>query len=100
MMDEQENFNSNIGKAGCHIENVGELIQDFDSDFVTEEGKVIKISGEVALAVMADLFNKLQETFEECEGKTIEIEFGDSATANLLEQLVQFVLNFSNQNKS
>jgi len=88
-------FNSSVGKAGCHIENVGELIQAFDSEYVNDEGKVIKIGGEVALAIMGDLFRKLQETFEECEGKEIQVEFGDSPTANLMEQLVQFILKFS-----
>jgi hypothetical protein len=88
-------FKSNIGKAGCHIENVGELIQSFDDKYVDVDGKVVKISGEVALKLMGDLFRKLQETFDECEGKEIQIEFGDSPTANFAEQLVRFILDFS-----
>jgi hypothetical protein len=88
-------FNSGIGKVGCHMENVAELLQDFDNEYITVDGEVIKLSGEVALTLMGDLFRKFQETVRECEGKVIEVEFGDSPTANLLEQLVEFILKAS-----
>jgi len=96
----EQEFNSGIGRVGCHMENVAELLQDFDSEYVTVDGKVIKLSGDVALTLMGDLFRKFQETVEECEGKTIEVEFGDSPTANLLEQLVEFILRFSDKKAS
>lgn len=86
-------FNSTFGKAGCHIENIGELLQQFDSEYVNIDGN-IKLSAEQVLRLMADLFNKFQETMNECEGKTIEIEFGDSAAANLTEQIIKFILTF------
>lgn len=90
-------FKSTFGQAGCHIENIGELLQQFDAEYVNIDGKVIKLTGEQALHLLSDLFNKFRETMLECEDKTIEIEFGDSATANLLEQLVKFVLSFGVQ---
>jgi hypothetical protein len=87
-----EETKSVFGQAGCHIENVGELLQEFDLRFVGEDGKVIKISGDEALQLVRMLWLKLQETFEECEGKTIEIEFGNSGTANLLEIVLKTIL--------
>lgn len=90
-------FKSAFGTAGCFVENVGELFQEFDTEYVGEDGKVIKLSGEAVFALMADFFGKIQETSLECLGKEIEVEFGDTATANLMEQLVRFVLQFANQ---
>lgn len=88
-------FKSGFGRSGCHIENIGEMLQEFDVKYVTDEGKVIKLNGEAVLALMGDLYVKFEETMLECEGKQIEIEFGDSVTANLLEQIVKFVLSFA-----
>jgi len=92
-------FNSGFGKAGCHMENVGELLQQFDADYVTEDGNVIKLTGEAVLSLMGDLYGKLEETMLECEGKQLQIEFGDSAAANLIEQLIKFILQFSGNKK-
>lgn len=90
-------FNSKFGQAGCHIENIGELLQQFDSEYVTGDGQVIKLTGEQILKLLGDLYTKFEETMQECEGKVIEIEFGDSTTANLLEQIVKFILSFRAQ---
>lgn len=88
-------YKSGFGRSGCHIENIGELLQEFDAEYVTDDGKVIKLDGEAVLSLMADLFAKFEETMFECENKTVEIEFGDSVTANLLEQVIKFVLSFA-----
>lgn len=90
---ESNQFNSKFGEAGCHIENIGELLQQFDSEYVTTDGN-INLNPEQVFRLLADLFNKFRETMQECEGKTIEIEFGDSATANLAEQLLKFILSY------
>jgi len=89
-------FNSGFGKAGCHIENIGELLQAFDENYVAEDGDVIKLSGLGVISLLGDLYDKFVESMQECEGKTIEIEFGDSPTANLLETFVKFILEFRN----
>lgn len=94
-MAETQEFKSGFGKAGCHIENVGELLQEFDTTFVDGEGSVVKLDGGDALKLISMLYGKFEETLLECEGKTIEIEFGDSATANLAEQLVKFILQLA-----
>lgn len=95
-----DQFKSTFGQAGCHIENVGELLQQFDTDFVNAEGKIIKLTGEQALTLVRMLWNKFGETMEECEEKTIEIEFGDGPIANLMEQLLTFLLLSGNINKA
>lgn len=98
-MAETQEFNSGFGKAGCHIENVGELLQAFDAQFVDAEGKVVKLDGSDVLKLISMLYGKFEETLLECEGKTIEIEFGDSATANLAETMVKFILQLANDQR-
>jgi len=91
-MAETQEFKGAVGKAGCHIENVGELLQEFDGRFVSEDGKVVKLGTDQVFQLMGMLYNKFAETLLECEGKELTIEFGDSATANLAEQILQFIL--------
>lgn len=100
LAEEAQEFKGAFGKAGCHIENVGELLQEFDTKFVDEAGDVLKLDGGDVLKLMGMLYSKFEETFQECEGKQITIEFGDSATANLAEQLVKFILQLSSETKA
>lgn len=88
-MVEQKDFNSAFGKVGCHIENVGEILTQFDSDYVTEDGNIIKLNLAGYIGVSQLLINKLKESMEECEGKTIEIDLGDGPAATVLEGILK-----------
>lgn len=90
-----EEFKSGFGKAGCHIENIGELLQEFDAEFVDEVGGPVKLEGTDVLKLMGLLYNKFVETFAECEGREVVIEFGDSVGANLAESLVKLILDLA-----
>ena len=80
---------SKVGKAGCHIENVGELLQEFDADFITESGNVINLTAEQYFDLLQLLMNKFKETMLECEGKEVKIDFGDGPVANILEGILK-----------
>jgi len=92
-------FKTTIGKAGCHIENVGQLLEQLDVQFGdTTDGK-IHIPIEKVPTLVGLTWDKLKETFLECEGKELVIEFGDTPTMNLLEQLLKLLLNMLPQSK-
>jgi len=91
----QQTFKSALGRVGCHMENVSVLMQKLDDTYVEVDGKFIKITPEVALKLMASLFKEFQNTVEVCENKTIEIEFGDTPLANLMETVLEFILKFA-----
>ena len=59
-------YKSGFGKSGCHIENIGELLQEFDAEYVADDGKVIQLKG----------------------------------AANLVEQVLTFVLSFAGTTKT
>lgn len=81
-----------LSQVGCHVTNVGELLEQVGS-YVDDSG-VIRIPAS-KLPVLAGLFFlKLEETFLECEGKPIVIEIGDSSTANIAENAIVTIANF------
>ena len=87
-------FKTAIGKAGCHVVNIGELLEQLDIQFGDATTSKIKIPIEKAPALVGLFWNKLQESFQECEGKELVIDFGDSAGANIAEQILKMLLNF------
>ena len=84
-------FKSNVGRVGCHTINIGELLQNIDINFATSEQK-ISIPVEKLPLLAGMVWSKLRETFQECEGKTLVIEFGDSAGANAMEAILKLLL--------
>ena len=87
-----ESFKSDSGVAGCFIENAGEVIQTFDDTFYDVTEEKVKIKGDDAINLIRLLWGKIEESYSECLGKQVEIEFGDSASANLLETVVKFII--------
>jgi hypothetical protein len=89
----EKQFNTSIGKSGCHIMNVAELLMKIDVQFYDENEKTIKVPLEKVPLLAGIVWSKLKETFEECEGKEIVIDFGDSPTSNAIESFLKFLLD-------
>lgn len=90
----QTEFKTPIGRIGCHTVNLGEFFQSLDSQFGNEVDGKVKIPFEKWFTLMGLAWNKIQETYQECEGKEIVIEFGSTPFANVMEQLVKAALTF------
>lgn len=84
-------MNTKLGTSGCFVRNLGELLEQIDVQF--SEGDKIKIPIEKIPILVGLVWNRIQSTFEECEGKQISIEFGDSAAANAIEGLLKLLLD-------
>lgn len=87
-----EEFKTNLGKVGCHTINVGELFVQLDTQFGSEEEGKVKIPVEKLPEVLGITWGKLKETFLECEGKELVVDFGDTPGANAFESLFKFLL--------
>ena len=85
-------FNTNLGLAGCFVENTGELMVELDDKFYDAKDGTIRITPSDYLKVLGTLYTNLQDAVEECLGKPLVIEFGDSAGANAAEVLVAALL--------
>lgn len=83
-----------FGKAGCHMVNLGELLEELDVEFGNDETGKIVIPVDKLLKLAGLVWAKLQETFRECEGKELQIDFGDSVAANTAESLMGLLLGF------
>lgn len=87
-----EKFNTKLGNVGCHTVNIGLLLQQIDAQFVDATGEKIKIPVEKVPLLLGILYNKIKQSFEECEGKKLEIDLGSTTTANAIENLLKFLL--------
>lgn len=84
-----KSYKSTFGQAGCHIENIGEILMEFDNKFISEDGGIIKLGVDDYLALTQMLLDKFKESLKECEGKEIVIDFGDGPVANTAEMLLR-----------
>jgi hypothetical protein len=84
-----ETFKSKFGTIGCYVENFGEFMQEFEENHVNDDGKVVTLKINSILDLMQETVNKYKESKLECEGKEVEIDFGDGAVATLLENLLR-----------
>ena len=87
-------FKTTIGKAGCHIVNIGELLEQLDIQFGDATEKKIKIPLEKVPALIGIFWSSIQESFAQCEGKELVIDFGNSPASNFAEQLLKALLSF------
>lgn len=85
-------FKTKLGNVGCHTINLGELLGQIDSQVLTVEGDKIKIPIDKVPVLLGITWTKLKETFRECEGKELVIEFGDTTSTNMIETLLKFLL--------
>lgn len=87
-------FKTTIGKAGCHIENLGSLLTQLDIQFGDVTDGKIRIPIEKVPTLVGLTWEKMKETFLECEGKELVVEFGDTVSANAIETILKLILNF------
>lgn len=78
--------------TGCVTVNVGELLTEIGTDFETTEGE-IRVPAERIPALIVALYDKVEETLQECFNKQLVIEFGDGVVADSLEQLISLVIS-------
>lgn len=83
-----------LERSGCFIENFGELLQEIGTFADPNDEGTIKIPSDKLPALFGKIWLKIKESFNECEGKEVVIEFGDSPSANLAETVITFILNF------
>lgn len=86
-------FKSKVGQSGCHIINIGELLEQIDNQVLVVDGDKIKIPSDKIALLIGIIYSKLQETFRECEGKELVIDFGDSVAANTIEAFLKLLLD-------
>lgn len=73
--------------------NLAELLMKIDVQFYNEKEDKIKVPLEKVPLLAGIFWSKLKETFAECEGKDIVIDFGDSPTSNAIEGFLKFLLD-------
>ena len=97
-------MDNSLEKAGCHIENVGELLKEVGAFADPLDNGTIKIPADKIPVLAGKIWLKLEETFRECEGKEIKIEFGDTAGATLAENAIVIILEhlkkLANENRA
>lgn len=86
-------FKSKVGTAGCFTVNIGELLEQIDAQVISVDGNKIKIPVDKLPLFGGIIWSKLQESFRECEGKELIIDFGDSPVANAAEAFLRLLLD-------
>lgn len=78
-----------LEKVNCYIGNVSELLEAFQTEFIEQDGAVVKIRLETAKQMLQLLWDKVKEVALECEGKEIQVELPESTTGDV----IRFLLN-------
>lgn len=87
-------FKTKLGHIGCHTVNLGEIFQQVDNQVIVVEENKIKIPLDKLPLLGGMIWSKLQESFLECEGKELVIDFGDTKSADMAENFLKFLLGF------
>lgn len=86
--------NPKLQTINCYLENSSIAIKQADALFVESEGGDLVITDvEDYLALVRLAYKTLVSTLQDCSGKTIKIEIGDSIVANSIEGLLTGLLN-------
>lgn len=86
--------NPKLQTINCYLENSSKAIIEADTLFVQEEGGDLVVKNiEDYLALVRLGYKTFVNTLEDCSGKTVKIELGDSLLANSLEGLLNGILN-------
>ena len=87
-------LNTNVGITGCFTIHLGGLLQKIDNSFYEETEDKIKIKTSGLPLLGGLIYKQLEDSFKNCLGKELEIEFGDTATANSIESVVQIIVKY------
>ena len=86
--------NPKLQTINCYLENSSTALKQADALFVESEGGDLVINDvEDYLALVRLAYKTLVNTLQDCSGKTIKIEIGDSIVANSIEGLLTGLLN-------
>lgn len=77
----------------CFLSKSTESLTKLDELFTQEDGKLVIKSVEDYLALIRLAYGTLTSTIQDCTGKTIELELGNSPMSNILESLIKGLLN-------
>lgn len=85
--------NQKLADITCYLDNSSIALKQLDALFSDESGDLVIKDVEDYLALVRLAYSTLTKTIQECSGKEIKIELGDSITANLIENLLTGLLN-------
>ena len=57
----------------CYSLNASEFIQEFNAKFVSDDGKIIKLTFTSGTEIANSIWEKVKETLKECEGREIVV---------------------------
>lgn len=85
--------NPKIESVTCYLDHLSTSLKQVDALFSEEDGKLVINDVEDYLALVRLAYKTLVLGLQDCNGKELKIELGDSITANLIESLLTGLLN-------
>lgn len=85
--------NPKIEAVTCYLDQLSTSLKQVDALFSEEDGKLVITDVEDYLALVRLAYKTLVTGLQDCSGKEIKIELGNSITANLIESLLTGLLN-------
>lgn len=85
--------NPKIESVTCYLDHLSTSLKQVDALFTEDDGTLVIKDVEDYLALVRLSYKTLVSSLQDCSGKEIKIELGDSVTANLIESLLTGLLN-------
>lgn len=79
-----------VKKAGCHTVNVGEFMSELGDKYITTDGKVV-LNYATAVKLIQFVYNKVDESFVECEGKELQIGLPTGMFGMILKMVLKTI---------
>ena len=84
--------NQKLETITCYLDHSSMALKQVDSLFSEEDGDLVIKDVEDWLALVRMGYSTLVSTLEDCSGKTVKIQLGDSLLANTIEGLLTGLL--------
>ena len=79
-----------VVKAGCHTVNVGEFMTELGDKYITTDGKIV-LNYSTAVKLIQFVYNKVDESFVECEGKELQIGLPSGMSGLILKMVLKTI---------
>lgn len=88
----QKSIKDVFGKVECYTSNISELAGEINDEItVNEETNKIEIDLNGVASLLQVFWNKVKETAQECEGKTIEVKLPAGLAGNIISAALGLV---------
>lgn len=85
--------NPKLKTITCYLDHSSEALKQADVLFAEQDGDLVVKTLEDYLGVIRLGYKTFVSTLEDCSGRKVKIELGDSVLANTLEGLITGLLN-------